>query len=90
MDHAFTAQEMQDAQLHPGFSFTAGYPLMKLPADRSGFAYPDLLFDLESDPQQLHPLEDEAVKARMTALLVQLMRENDAPQEQYARLGLEA
>ena len=87
MDHAFTAEELRGAQLHPGFSFTQGCPVLQIPVQR-GFAYPDLLFDLERDPQQLQPIEDEAVKARMEALLVRLMRENDAPQEQYARLGL--
>ena len=87
MDHAFTAEELRGAQLHPGFSFTQGCPVLQIPVQR-GFAYPDLLFDLERDPQQLQPIEDEAVKARMEALLVRLMRENDAPQEQFARLGL--
>lgn len=47
-----------------------------------------LLFDLQTDPQQLQPLQDEEIEKRMIALLLQLMRENDAPQEQYERLGL--
>lgn len=87
MDHAFTAEELRGAQLHPGFAFTKGCPVLKIPVQR-GFAHPDLLFDVERDPQQLRPIEDAAVRARMEALLVRLMRENDAPQEQFARLGL--
>ena len=87
MDHAFTAEELRGAQLHPGFAFTKGCPVLKIPVQR-GFAYPDLLYDLERDPQQLRPIEDAAVRARMEALLVRLMRENDAPPEQFERLGL--
>lgn len=48
-----------------------------------------LLFDLRDDPQQLHPIHDEAIEARMINLLIRLMKENDAPAEQYRRLGLD-
>ena len=47
-----------------------------------------LLFDLENDPGELHPIEDEAVRQRMTEAMIRLMRENDAPDEQYERMGL--
>ena len=47
-----------------------------------------LLFDLQSDPQQEHPMDDPAVEARMAAHLIQLMQLCDAPAEQFARLGL--
>ncbi|MMZ67390.1 hypothetical protein D1872_299710 [compost metagenome] len=48
-----------------------------------------LLFDLETDPRQEHPIEDAQLEAKMVALLIRLMQENDAPIEQYERLGLE-
>ena len=52
-----------------------------------------LLFDLHKDPAQENPLPDPdvdpAVKRAMTEHLVRLMRENDAPPEQFERLGLE-
>lgn len=48
----------------------------------------NLLFDLQTDPDQLSPIEDLAVEARMIQLMKQLMQENDAPLEQYVRLGL--
>lgn len=38
-----------------------------------------LLFDLRDDPQQQHPIHDEAIEARMINLLIRLMKENDAP-----------
>lgn len=48
----------------------------------------NLLFDLEQDPKQLQPLHDEAVESRMIEAMKQLMEENEAPAEQYVRLGL--
>jgi chorismate mutase len=48
-----------------------------------------LLFDLQADPHQERPLSDPAVEQMMIDHLVRLMRENDAPPEQYQRLGLE-
>ena len=36
----------------------------------------------------MEPIEDEAVKERMLRLMVRLMKESDAPKEQYERLGL--
>ena len=52
-----------------------------------------LLFDLASDPAQDRPLDlrdpaARAVERRMIAATEQLMRDNDAPAEQWERLGL--
>jgi hypothetical protein len=47
-----------------------------------------LLFDLETDPRQEHPLEDDDVELRMVRLLAELMHASDAPASQFARLGL--
>lgn len=49
-----------------------------------------LLFDLETDPQQRTPLVDDEAELRMAALLVELLRANEAPPSQYQRLGLPA
>ncbi len=46
------------------------------------------LYDTLSDPEQVNPMDDPAQEARMTGLLIKKMRENDAPQEQFVRLGL--
>ena len=48
-----------------------------------------MLFDLKEDPGQLHPIHDEQIEARMTRLMIELMKANDAPAEQYERLGLD-
>lgn len=48
----------------------------------------DMLFDLEKDPQQTTSIQNTVVEVRMANLLVQAMKENDCPVEQYERIGL--
>lgn len=43
--------------------------------------YGTLLFDLQTDPHQENPIQDQAIEARMIEHLVRLMKENDAPVE---------
>ena len=49
----------------------------------------NLLFDLEKDPAQEHPLEDAALEKVMCRKLAETMALCDSPAEQYIRLGLE-
>ena len=49
----------------------------------------NLLFDLKTDPGQNHPLDDQALEQKKLDKLVALMEKNDAPAEQYIRLGIE-
>ena len=53
------------------------------------YSFGTLLYDVEEDPKQLCPLNDQEAEAKMIGLMVKLLKENDAPKEQYARLGLE-
>ena len=46
------------------------------------------LYDLEADPWEQHPIQDAAVEARLRETMVRLMIRNDAPVEQYERMGL--
>jgi hypothetical protein len=84
--------ELQKIGLVEPFPFTKGCPTMQIAGRNwpglSGPIFDTLLFDLQTDPQQARPITDPAVEAQMIAHLVRLMRENDAPPEQYARLGL--
>jgi hypothetical protein len=48
-----------------------------------------VLYDLKTDPNQESPINDPEIEERMIRLLVKLMKESDAPAEQYVRLGLE-
>jgi arylsulfatase A-like enzyme len=48
----------------------------------------DKLFDIRNDLREHEGLDDMAVETRMANLLVRAMRENEAPEEQYERIGL--
>ncbi len=92
MEHTFGVDELQDIGLAEPFSFTKGCRTMRI-AGRSWIdpcQFGTLLFDLESDPAQLHPLSDPDLEQRMLRHLVRLMREAEAPAEQFRRLGLPA
>lgn len=95
MRNAFRIDELETTTLAPPFSFTKGVPVMKIEGRRPAHARAIVgelaetqLFDLETDLLQEHPINDETVERRMITLLEQLMRENDAPAEQWERLGL--
>ncbi len=92
MRKLFAPEELQAVELSTPFTFTKDCPTLKI-ASRPWLNpawYGTLLFDLQNDPAQEHPLQDTAVEQRMTELLVQLMHTNEAPSEQYSRLGLES
>jgi arylsulfatase A-like enzyme len=85
-------ENLRHGQLAPPFSFTKGCPTVRTPAapwraPGSGTER-TLLWDVEADPRQQAPLTDPATEARMVDHLVRLMREADAPAEQFERLGL--
>ena len=86
----FSPEELQGAELAPPFSFTKGCPTLKVAARPwvEAHSFGTLLFDLETDPSQQNPIEDSEVETLMTNHLVNLMQKNDAPSEQYERLGL--
>ena len=90
MRHAFGVGELQDIQLAEPFGFTKGCRTMKIASRGKPTSDPPrtMLFDLESDYEQNTPLDDPAAEQRMIELLVKVMKENDAPAEQYERLGL--
>ena len=90
MRHTFGVNELQDIQLSEPLPFTKGCRTMKIAGGTWGkpHEFGTLLFDLASDPGQEHPIRDAAVEARMTRLLVASMKANQAPVEQYERLGL--
>jgi hypothetical protein len=47
-----------------------------------------MLFDLETDPGQEHPVIDDEQEIRMATLMRDLMCDTDAPAEQFERMGL--
>lgn len=92
MRSRFSVEELRHAELVEGFSFMKDVPVLKIPAWTLGnpWEFGTLLFDLETDPDQTRPLRDEALERQMAELLVALMRANDAPVDQFERLGLPA
>ncbi|NQU42417.1 sulfatase-like hydrolase/transferase [bacterium] len=97
MRASFSVEELRDIRLAEPFSFTKGCRLMMIdsaPADglaKTAFCaneFGTLLYDLETDPKQENPIDNPEVEEQMIAHLVRLMKENDAPPEQFQRLGL--
>lgn len=90
MNAPFKAAELKTAQLCEPFEFTDGCPLMKIEAKggTNSYWYGTRLYDLENDPHEDHPMEDLEQSRRMAELLRRMMKESEAPAEQYERLGL--
>jgi arylsulfatase A-like enzyme len=89
MRRTFPVEELQDIQLQPPFPFTKGCRTMKIKGRGwvNAHQFGTMLFDLEKDPAQNTPIHDPAAEERMVRLMVKLMRENDAPEEQFERLA---
>ena len=89
----FSVEELQDVELASPFAFTKGCRTVQVPSSGGGWRnaarFGTLLYDLKQDPKQEHPLDDPQIEGRMIKLLVKLMEDNDAPPEQFERLGLD-
>ena len=79
------------------FGHTYNLPLYRIPvtggvpkhhSGEPSYVNRHLLFDLESDPQQLAPLADPAQEAHFIERMRAHLAACEAPQEQYARLGI--
>ena len=46
------------------------------------------IYDIVADPEQLHSLRDDALEARLTEQMRNLLAHHNAPQSQYDRMGL--
>ena len=69
------------------FPFAKGCPLLKIPQLSQGLEG-TLLFDLQEDYQQLHPLNAPETEALFAAEIKRWMIKNQAPEEQFTRLNL--
>lgn len=89
MRSRFMVEELQNVELAEPFAFTKNVSPLRVPGWVLGnpFDFGTLLFDLHEDPEQLNPLRDDELELRMANLMLGLMRANDAPGEQYERLG---
>lgn len=90
MRSRFSVAELENVELAEPFSFTKGLRTLQVAGSGAhrGSALETMLFDLEADPEQKAPYRDPETEARLRASIVRIMREHDAPAEQYVRLGL--
>lgn len=90
MRHRFTVQELQEIELAEPFEFTKGCRTMKIKARPwiDAFPFGTMLFDIEVDPGQESPLDDPETEQRMIREMIDLMKANDSPPEQFERMGL--
>ncbi len=92
-----TNTQLRGAEMAPPFKFTKGCPVMKVPFKNlakapifcNSFQYGNLLWDLQKDPGQESPLEDDALEAEFINKLMKEMKVSEAPVEQYERVGLD-
>lgn len=90
----FSIDELKTTELYDGFSFTKGCKVMKikyltLPKKMTLIDELDwVLYDLQNDPHQESPIKDDSIKNEMIKNMVLLMIENEAPIEEYIRLGI--
>jgi len=96
MKNIFSVEEMRTMTLQEGFTFTKGCQVMKI--QDLGHSTGDVtlksdhgtrLYDLATDPRQECPIENPQIENIMIESMIKLMIENDAPIEQYKRMGLE-
>jgi arylsulfatase A-like enzyme len=92
LPHTFAVEELQDIRLQEPFGFTKGCRTMKIASgpihDSIQHEFGTLLFDLERDYEQEHPVDDAGAEERMIEALRNEMRRCEAPPDQFERLGL--
>jgi hypothetical protein len=101
MTSRFAIDELVDATLSPPFSFSKGVPLLRLKTRENeeglavecqGMPFEDCetaLYNLVIDPKQKTPINDPIVERRLAESMKTHMKEADAPNEMYARLGID-
>lgn len=92
----FSPKELRNISLCkiPG---TKDVDIMRIPVESrlanatfcNSFQYGNLLFDLKTDPEEINPIKDDEIEAKMINALIKKLLESDAPIEQFERLGLD-
>lgn len=92
MRSMFHVNELQDIELEEPFDFTKGCQTMKIEVKKGGFVNPaqygSKLFDLSKDPDQTIELDNDALEVTYVQAMKKIMQANDAPPEQYVRMGI--
>uniref|UniRef100_UPI002E1B31E9 sulfatase n=1 Tax=Devosia algicola TaxID=3026418 RepID=UPI002E1B31E9 len=95
----FDIDELAGATQVQSFDFTKGVPLLKVrltptnsQTGADGLDTADaetMLFDLDNDPGQMHPVRHEEIEQRLLARASREFRRHDTPEEFYERYNLE-
>jgi arylsulfatase A-like enzyme len=91
MRQMFASEELQQIELQQPFEFTKGCQIMKIRAGEgfvNAFQFGSKLFDTEKDPEQKEEIENLEVELKLIEKMAAHMRQNDAPKEQFERLGI--
>lgn len=94
----FSVDRLSKAEYVDGFDFTKGLKQLKVEAESkmgapifcNSFQYGHILWDIANDPEQTKPVDSPVKEAEMINKLLADMKENDAPPEQYLRVGLDS
>ena len=91
MRSMFSMEELSRADLAGPFSFTKGAPVLKVPSrpvNGNSNAFGSMLFDLEKDNAKSILEQSPKIVAEMKKQIGNYMRQNDAPEEYYERMGI--
>lgn len=91
MRQPFAPEELQNIEIQQPFPFTKGCQTMKIKAGDgfvNAFQFGSKLFDVHNDPHQIEELENIEVELKLIDKMAAQMRKNNAPAEQFARLGI--
>lgn len=91
MTRRMPVEHLKDMDLCEPLSFSKDCKVLKIKGkDKYGVgSFGNLLYNIEEDPLQLHPIKDCEMEEVMIQKLLIQMKKNDCPEEQYYRLGLE-
>lgn len=86
----FSKEQLENAKLVDGMSFTNGIPVLKIPTQSfyQVFKQKDRLYDLEIDPDQKENIVDVEMIKEWNSKLLETLKEVEAPTEEAIRLGL--
>lgn len=90
MTRRMPVRELLNLELAEPFPFTKGCKLLKVPSgdNYNVNRFGTLLFDIDADPEQLHPLDDSVLEEEMILKLRGKLKEHEAPPEQFYRLDI--
>jgi len=94
MRFRMSPKELSDLHLEEPFSFTKGVRTLKINSSINfnnllpHYRFGHKLFDLKADPGQLSPIDNPKKELELIREMAGLMRENDAPGEQFERVGI--